>query len=236
MNSGNGTAKARTNPAPHGRNWDPVVKITHWLIAAAILLNVFLTEDGSGPHVWIGYAALGVLVIRLIWGLLGPKPARFASFPPNPAAAWRHLKQLIAGKPEEHRSHNPLGTLMVYALWASLAVVIATGISMEGLPPMGRPAATEPASDVTSPEASARHLYTDDNDDETGDDDGNNGRYAREHGESGAGEAEEWVEEVHEIAAWLLIILAAIHVTGVIVDSRISRINRARAMLFGKPE
>lgn len=34
------------------------------------------------------------------------------------------------GRVQKHPSHNPAGALMVWALWASLAVVIATGLVM----------------------------------------------------------------------------------------------------------
>jgi cytochrome b len=38
------------------RRWDPVVKLTHWSVVAAVLVNALVAEDGSLAHVWVGYA------------------------------------------------------------------------------------------------------------------------------------------------------------------------------------
>ncbi len=232
MNTGKNNAAGPDAKIARGRNWDVVVRLTHWLIAAAILVNVFVTEEGSGPHVWIGYAAFAALAIRLAWGVFGPSSARFASFPPNPAAAWSHLKELIAGNPEEHHSHNPLGALMVYALWGSLAIVIATGIAMEGPPPFGS-AATDIASGVEQERATAMNDAPGTNENDHGEYEEDRGEYTGSPESFEGNDSAEWIEELHEIAAWLLVILAGIHVVGVIVDSRISGVNRARAMMFG---
>lgn len=40
------------------KTWDPLVRLTHWGIAAAVLLNGLVVEDGSLVHVWLGYARL----------------------------------------------------------------------------------------------------------------------------------------------------------------------------------
>ena len=72
-----------------------------------------------------------MLALRLIWGLLGTEEARFSSFPPSFSAAVRHAPDLLAGKRQLHRSHNPLGALMVYALWGTLAVVLLTGVLLQ---------------------------------------------------------------------------------------------------------
>lgn len=48
-----GTAEHCGHPASSPRRWDPVVKVTHWSIVAAILANALFTEEGSGPHIWV---------------------------------------------------------------------------------------------------------------------------------------------------------------------------------------
>ena len=47
------------------RRWDPIVKLTHWGIVAAIIGNALVTEEGSGWHIWVGYGLAALL------GLLG---------------------------------------------------------------------------------------------------------------------------------------------------------------------
>jgi cytochrome b len=61
--------------------WDRLVRITHWSVAVAVLLNGLVTTEGGQVHVWIGHAAFALLALRLIWGFVGTAEARFASFP-----------------------------------------------------------------------------------------------------------------------------------------------------------
>ena len=122
--------------SPTRRRWDPIVRITHWSIALAVLANALVTEEGSGPHIWVGYGLAAILGLRLLWGLVGPAETRFAAFGPSPRKALAHLREIRAGSVTPHASHNPLGALMVYAIWGCLLTIIATGITMAG-PPRG---------------------------------------------------------------------------------------------------
>lgn len=198
---------------PALRRWDPLVRITHWGIAAAVVINRLVTEGGSQLHVWIGLALAALLALRLGWGFVGPVEARFASFPPSPRRAIAHVRDILAGRHVSHRSHNPLGALMAYALWASLAVVIASGIAMTGFPPKVH------AEDGERPAAAATVLTHED----------------EEAGEGGEGEeGGELAEEVHEIAANLLLALAALHLLGVAFETRRSGRQIVLAMIGGK--
>jgi cytochrome b len=194
------------------RRWDPLVRITHWGIAAAVVANGLITEGGSQVHVWIGLAVGGLLALRLAWGVIGPVEARFTSFPPSPGRALDHVRDILAGRHVRHRSHNPLGALMAYALWGSLAVVIATGVMMSGFPPRVHTEVERPAAVAT--------VMTE-ADEEAGEDEAE-------------GEGGEVVEEVHEIAANLLLALAALHLLGVAFETRRSGRQIVSAMIGGK--
>lgn len=117
------------------RRWDPIVKLTHWGVVAAVIGNALVTEEGSGWHIWVGYGLAALLALRLLWGLIGPAEARFSAFPPSPSRALDHIGEIGRGEVTQHRSHNPLGALMVYAIWGTLLVVCGTGIAMSGPPP-----------------------------------------------------------------------------------------------------
>ena len=93
-----GTGAAIAPPDP----WDPVVRLSHWLIAAAVIINGLISEPGGTLHIWIGWIAMAVLVIRLVWGGIGPREARFTAFLPDPRAAVSHLFSLMRGKPKEY--------------------------------------------------------------------------------------------------------------------------------------
>ena len=110
--------------------WDPLVRLIHWSLVTAILLNGFVTNPEKKVHEYVGYAALALVILRLVWGLVGPRHARFTAFPPNPAAAIRHIRDIFSPRNVLHLSHNPLGALMAYNIWATVLVLCATGIMM----------------------------------------------------------------------------------------------------------
>lgn len=193
--------------------WDPVVRLTHWGIAIAVLGNALVNEGGSLIHVSLGWLAMALLVMRLVWGVLGPTEARFSAFPPNPVAALRHMGQLMSGRVEHYPSHNPAGALMAYAFWAALTVVIGTGLVLTGGATPMQVAAEKAA--VASGDWSA---LIKESDGESSDEDKGLRHTA---------------EEVHEVAANLLLFLAALHVAGVFVESRAMRRNLVKPMVLG---
>jgi cytochrome b len=189
---------------PVRRRWDPIVRITHWSIALAVLANAVFTEEGSGPHVWVGYGLAAILGLRLLWGLVGTAEARFTAFWPSPRKAIAHLRDIRAGKVTNHRSHNPLGALMVYAIWGCLLTIIATGIAMAGPPPWnGDPQGHDDRSATIAAQ-------------DREDDEGKKG----EEGEEGEEREEGLLGEVHETAANLLYLLILLHLAGVIFETR----------------
>jgi len=109
--------------------WDLVVRSFHWGLALAVLAS-FLTadEDAWVPvHVRVGLAVVALVVMRLAWGLFGPKPARFSSFVRGPREVLAYARAMVRGRPPVHLSHNPLGGAMVVALLGVLAGLALTG-------------------------------------------------------------------------------------------------------------
>lgn len=205
-----------TEAASAPRRWDPVVKLTHWTIVAAILANALITEEGSTAHVWVGYALAGTLALRLIWGVIGPAEARFSAFPPSPGRALAHIREIAAGHRAEHASHNPLGALMVYAIWSVLAVIVVTGVLMASAParPEDEPGAAPPA-------ATAERLEREEHEEYKGHEDGEE----REEGP---------LTEIHETAVNLLYVLIVLHLAGVVFETRRSGRRIVLAMLPGR--
>jgi cytochrome b len=120
-------------PGPFAvRVWDPFVRIFHWSLATLFLLNAAILDDESKAHELVGYTIVFLVALRLVWGLIGTRYARFSAFPPNVGLALRHVAAMIGiGKAQEpHLSHNPLGALMVYNLLASMLLLGLTGWMM----------------------------------------------------------------------------------------------------------
>jgi cytochrome b len=162
------------------RVWDPVVRLFHWTVVAGCAVNMVL-DDGKLVHRWVGYAVALALAIRLVWGLIGTRHARFTDFVPG----WTELKVYIAAairfREPRHLGHNPLGAVMILALMAMLAGVSVTGWMM------------------TLDRFWGSHL----------------------------------MEEIHESFANGILLLAAVHVLGVLYGSLRHGENLIRAMVTG---
>lgn len=109
------------------RVWDPLVRIGHWALVAAVAA-AWLTHEGFGAvHEWIGYVALGVVAVRLVWGLVGPRYARFTQFVRSPGVTAAYARAMLANREPRHIGHNPLGGWMIVALLATVAAVGVSG-------------------------------------------------------------------------------------------------------------
>jgi cytochrome b len=109
------------------RVWDLPTRVFHWLLAALVVFS-WLTGQWGGSdwrewHYRSGYVLLALLLFRIAWGFIGPRYARFASFPPNPLAAWRGLAHRTIAP-----GHAAPGALSVYAMLVVTAAQVVTGL------------------------------------------------------------------------------------------------------------
>lgn len=111
------------------RIWDLPTRLFHWLLALCVI-GLLITGTLGGAwmewHLRLGYAVLALLLFRLVWGFLGGRWSRFASFIYSP----RSLRGYLRGRaPLEHTAgHTPLGALSVFALLLALATQVGTGL------------------------------------------------------------------------------------------------------------
>lgn len=115
-----------STPPVQVRVWDPVVRVSHWTLAACVLACLILHE-GSRWHEWLGYIALAVVVVRIAWGVIGPRHARFASFIAGPARTLAYATSARRGHAARHLGHNPLGGWMIVTLLTLGAVAGGSG-------------------------------------------------------------------------------------------------------------
>lgn len=109
--------------------WDAPVRVFHWLSVLSFG-GAYLTAESERwrlLHVTLGYTLAGLVVFRVLWGLMGTRHARFASFVRGPAAVLRYVRSLLQGQPEHHTGHNPAGALAIVAMLALALGVAATG-------------------------------------------------------------------------------------------------------------
>jgi cytochrome b len=105
--------------------WDPIVRVLHWSLAAAVLIN-FVNEGGDTWHRWEGYAALGLVLTRIIWGFIGSQHARFSDWFPTPSRLLPYLRGMLKGQPKRYLGHNPAGAVMMLFL---LTMVLGMGLT-----------------------------------------------------------------------------------------------------------
>ena len=118
-------------PTAKVRVWDLPTRIFHWVLALTVVTAIITAHVGGNAmqwHVACGMVALILMSFRLVWGLVGGRWSRFASFVYSPGTVLRYLRGQT--RPDEHLDvgHNPLGSGSVFALLGLLAVQVGTGL------------------------------------------------------------------------------------------------------------
>lgn len=105
--------------------WDGPTRLFHWSLVALIAFSWWSADARHMDwHRYSGYAVLGLLGFRLLWGVIGGSTARFATFVRSPAAVLGYLRGV---EPSRH-GHNPLGALSVLAMLVLLVAQVALGL------------------------------------------------------------------------------------------------------------
>jgi cytochrome b len=112
--------------------WDPFVRLFHWSVVTGVALDYFLLDTGRPAHRYVGYGVAGLLALRIVWGFVGSRHARFADFVAGPGVVFAHLRAAVAGRDRRHLGHNPAGGVMIVVLMALIAALSLTGW-MQGL-------------------------------------------------------------------------------------------------------
>ncbi len=187
--------------------WDPLLRLFHWSLVTAFAV-AFLTGENDGLHVYAGYTVLGLVIFRFAWGFCGGRHARFADFVFRPSIVVRYLSDLIAGRAKRYLGHNPAGGYMVVLMLLTLLVTCVSGIKAYG--EEGREATKYANLSIV---AGAQTIVEEDGGD--------------------AAQNEEMWEEVHEVSAYFMLALVAIHLLGVFASGRMHKENLIKAMLTG---
>ena len=116
------------NSQPHQRRWDILVRLIHWSVAGLFLANYYYTDPGYDAHINIGWIILGLVGLRLLWGVtLAKGPNHLRDFVPTPSRAQRHIHEIKTRQRPAGVGHNPFGSCAIYLLWTGLAAASLTG-------------------------------------------------------------------------------------------------------------
>ncbi len=118
-----------SSPSHTVRIWDLPTRVFHWTLALCIA-GLFVTGNvGGNAMVWhfrIGLTVLALLLFRLVWGLVGGRWSRFATFIYSPRSIINYFNG--RGKPEHSVGHTPAGAGSIFALLAVLLAQVGSGL------------------------------------------------------------------------------------------------------------
>jgi cytochrome b len=206
--------------------WDIFVRFSHWMVALGFFVAFWTEEDLITLHVWAGYLVGVLVVLRLLWGFVGPKHARFSDFLAGPRSVLVYITQLVTFRAPRHLGHSPAGGAMAIVLWLGLIVVVWTGMEFYALDQGRGPLAALPENPGVS--AASVHVVAPA---AAQDDEGGAEELERNEGSGRGGRA--W-GEVHETLASLVMALVVLHLAGVLLACLAHRENLVRAMWDGK--
>ena len=122
--------------------WDPLVRSFHWLLVLAFFIAYITEEDFLVIHTFAGYTVLGLILLRIIWGFIGSRHARFRDFIYSPQNIKLFLKNTLLLKAKRYLGHNPAGGAMIIALLISLLMTTVSGIAVYGAEEQAGPMAS----------------------------------------------------------------------------------------------
>ena len=180
--------------------WDPLIRTGHWLLATVVIIAWFVDEP-VWLHTWLGYIAIALILVRIVWGFIGPDYARFTSFVRGPWVTFGYFARLLRFSSKRYLGHSPAGAVMIIALLVMVAVTAVTGMASLA---------------ATSGEGPLAGVIT---------------KVERSNTEE---DQELFIEEVHETAAKVTMVLILLHIAGVALASFAHRENLVAAMITGR--
>jgi cytochrome b len=110
--------------------WDPFVRVFHWSLATLFLAAYVTGDEIERVHIAAGYTIVGLVVLRIVWGFVGPAHARFSNFVRSPRAVITYLRDVALLRAPRYLGHNPAGGAMIIALLVMLVGTSITGYMM----------------------------------------------------------------------------------------------------------
>lgn len=222
--------------------WDKPTRIFHWVNLLLVLsllfvglMMLFKSELGITAleakinlktlHVVIGYLFAANLSIRLIWGFIGNKYARFSHMFPTAQTKTDlavYKAEIAAGHSPQYLGHNPKGKFAVLGIMILLITIMSTGLIRAGTdiyyPPFGSAVQHYLAQDNVEPSSLLPY-------DPTGVDPQKADAMKPMKGLAG---------EIHVYAVYLLLLMIVIHVAAVIHAEVCRQPGLISAMISGK--
>ena len=115
--------------------WDPFIRSWHWLLVFSVvsgwLLGEFRTFSVMQWHIYCGYMTGILLILRILWGFMGPTTVRFNALAVRPKCLMSYAKTIFNRQPSASAGHNPLGALSVVIMLVLLSIQVVSGLFSE---------------------------------------------------------------------------------------------------------
>lgn len=212
--------------------WDRFVRFFHWSLVVLFVTSYLTGDEQETIHVYSGYAIAVLVFLRVIWGFVGPKYARFSDFVYSPSTVIQYMKSMVKGSPRHYLGHNPAAGAMVIALLLTLVVITLSGMKLYAVEEGKGPFSVEneiTLINVAHASSGEEEEYEDD--EEQGDSHGN---YEEEEEDEEHDEEEEFWEEIHEASVNFMLFLIVVHIGGVFFSGRQHKESLVKAMFTGK--
>ena len=122
--------------------WDPFVRLFHWTLVLSFFIAYITEEDFLVIHSFAGYTVLALLVLRIVWGLIGTRHARFSDFTYSPQTIKAFIKDTLYLRAKRYLGHNPAGGAMILLMIISLLITTVTGLAIYGIEEQAGPLAS----------------------------------------------------------------------------------------------
>jgi cytochrome b len=116
------------------RVWDLPTRFFHWLLVISFIA-AWLTEGNAQYldfHVFAGYVFAGLLLFRILWGIVGSHYARFAQFVFGIKTVANYLRSLFSPHPTHFIGHNPAGSLAIFGILILGLIITVSGLFILG--------------------------------------------------------------------------------------------------------
>ena len=99
------------------------------MVALGFFVAYFTEDEALTVHVWAGYVVGVLVLLRIIWGFVGPRHARFTDFTYRPSTVLAYLRDLMLARAPRYIGHSPAGGSHGHCAIALLSMTVATGSS-----------------------------------------------------------------------------------------------------------
>ena len=198
--------------------WDLGVRIFHWSLVFFFVITYVSGEGDETLHAYAGYIVMGLILFRFVWGFVGTKYARFSNFLYGPKTTINYIQGFLAGKPKHYLGHNPVGGWMAVLLMLSVLGACWSGLELYAADGKG-PLAYN--GDLIIKSALAN-----------GDEREHEAKKKKRKGKADK-KAEEFWKDIHEALANFALFLVILHVSGVIIASKVHQEKLIKAMIDG---